>query len=574
MRGGVAARVASRIAVRQSRDVNAPGRTIHAHADSAASHHNRASLHRDASSDAHAPRPRTASRSAAIVRGYTLRGDIRTMWHGVCVAAFGPLNVERLAVPNTERPGNGFHGQRRPGARSHDRVDRTPFSFWWIDMTDKAIRIDLFSLRTPPMRAFHLTWVAFFVCFFAWFACAPLMPLIAKEFHLSAAQVANINIAAVAATIAVRLLVGPLCDRFGPRRVYVGLLTLGAIPVFAVAFSHDYLTFLICRLGIGAVGASFVITQYHTSVMFAPNVVGTANATTAGWGNAGAGAAQALMPLVAAAALMLGFGDASAWRVALVVPGIAMLVVARLYWRHTQDCPQGDFVELRARGITIDSGKKGGWASFAAACANYRVWMLFVTYGACFGVEVFIHNVAALYYVDHFHLSLKGAGFAAGTFGLLALFARALGGWLSDKLAARRSLDVRATLLCALIVGEGLGLLAFSHADSFGAALAAMLAFGLFTHMACGATYALVPFIDRRALGGVAGIVGAGGNVGAVAAGFLLKGVGDVQHTLSVLGLCVTASALCAMAVRFSAEHNAREAVLRDSALASARVAN
>lgn len=441
-------------------------------------------------------------------------------------------------------------------------------------MTDKATRIDLFSFRTAPMRAFHVTWMAFFVCFFAWFACAPLMPLIAREFHLSAAQVANINIAAVAATIVVRLIVGPLCDRFGPRRVYAGLLAIGAIPVFAVSFSHDYLTFLLCRLGIGAVGASFVITQYHTSVMFAPNVVGTANATSAGWGNAGAGAAQAFLPLLVAAALMLGVGDASAWRVALAVPGIAMLVMAWVYWRCTQDCPQGDFVALRRQGVTIDSGKKGGWASFAAACANYRVWMLFVTYGACFGVEVFIHNVAALYYVDHFHLSLKDAGFAAGLFGVLALFARALGGWLSDKVAARRSLDVRATLLCALIVGEGLGLIWFSHANGVGIALTAMLTFGLFTHMACGATYALVPFIDRKALGGVAGIVGAGGNVGAVAAGFLLKGVGDVQHTLSLLGLIVTVSALCAMAVRFSEEHKAREAALRERALAAGGIAN
>ena len=154
------------------------------------------------------------------------------------------------------------------------------------------------------------------------------MPLIAREFHLTAAQVANINIAAVAATIAVRLLVGPLCDRFGPRRVCVGLLLLGAIPVFAVSFTHDYLSFLICRLGIGAIGAGFVITQYHTSVMFAPNVVGTANATTAGWGNAGAGATQALMPLLVAAGLMLGFGEDSSWRIALVVPGVAMLVMA------------------------------------------------------------------------------------------------------------------------------------------------------------------------------------------------------------------------------------------------------
>mgnify|MGYP003340696612 CR=1 FL=1 len=33
---------------------------------------------------------------------------------------------------------------------------------------------------------------------------------------------------------------------------------------------------------IGLIGAAFVITQYHTSIMFAPNCVGTANATTAG----------------------------------------------------------------------------------------------------------------------------------------------------------------------------------------------------------------------------------------------------------------------------------------------------
>eukprot|EP01042_Synura_sphagnicola_P021742 gene21742-27664_t len=66
--------------------------------------------------------------------------------------------------------------------------------------------------------------------------------------------------------------------------------------------------------------------------------------------------------------------------------------------------------------------------------------------------------------------------------------------------------------------------------------------------MACGATYALVPFIDRRALGGVAGIIGAGGNVGAVLAGFLFKGLGDTQQTLSVLGVLVAVSALCAIA--------------------------
>jgi NNP family nitrate/nitrite transporter-like MFS transporter len=416
---------------------------------------------------------------------------------------------------------------------------------------NKADSIKLFSFTTAPMRAFHLTWVAFFICFFAWFACAPLMPVIKGEFGLSMEQIANINIAAVAITIFVRLIVGPLCDRFGPRKAYTGLLLLGSIPVLGVAMAQSYESFLLFRLGIGAVGASFVITQYHTSVMFGPKVVGTANAAAAGWGNSGGGAAQALMPLLLVAVTMLGVSQAMSWRVALVVPGLMMIVMAFVYWRYTQDCPAGNFDELRARGENPQGGK-GGWASFREACRNHRAWLLFVTYGACFGIEIFIHNIAAVYYVDKYGLSLGAAGLAAGCFGLLALFARALGGWLSDRFARNGTLNSRVTVLFVLMIGEGLGLLWFAQADGVAYAVIAMLCFGLFTHMACGATYALVPFVAPKALGGVAGIVGAGGNVGAVLAGFLMKGTGDIAQTLTILSVLVLVSSLCAIAARFT----------------------
>lgn len=431
-----------------------------------------------------------------------------------------------------------------------------------MESANKATHIELFSLGTPQMRAFHLTWSAFFICFFAWFACAPLMPVIKGEFGLTPDQIANINIAAVAVTILVRLIVGPLCDRFGPRKTYTGLLLIGAIPVLGVATAQSYESFLFFRLCIGLIGASFVITQYHTSVMFAPNVVGTANAAAAGWGNAGGGVTQTVMPLVLAAVLSLGVEQIYGWRVALLLPGAMMLVMAYLYWRCTQDCPAGNYDELRARGARVQAAKNAGWHSFRLACANYRVWMLFITYGACFGVEIFIHNIAASYYVDRFDLSLKAAGFAAGSFGLLALFARPLGGMLSDRIAHTQGLDGRTRLLFALIAGEGVGLLWFAHMDTVLPAVIAMLTFGLFTHVACGATYALVPFVDRTALGSVAGIVGAGGNVGAVAAGLLMKGAGDTQACLTILGALVAGSAVCAIAVRFSPEHKAREAEL------------
>ena len=114
---------------------------------------------------------------------------------------------------------------------------------------------------------------------------------------------------------------------------------------------------------------------------------------------------------------------------------------------------------------------------------------------------------------------------------------------------------------------EGLFLILFSQMNSATLAIMAMTIFALFTHMACGATYALVPFIDRDALGGVAGIIGAGGNVGAVAAGFLLKGILDIQTTLMVLGGLVVIAASCVLMIRFSVEHKEKEQLLYEQAV-------
>jgi NNP family nitrate/nitrite transporter-like MFS transporter len=431
-------------------------------------------------------------------------------------------------------------------------------------MNGKATRLNLFSLATIPQRVFHLTWMAFFVCFFAWFAVAPLMPLIRGDLNLTKDQIANSNIAAVFVTILVRLIIGPLCDKYGPRRAYTWLLALGAIPVMGIAFAQTYESFLFFRLLIGAIGASFVITQFHTSVMYAPNVVGTANATAAGWGNAGGGATQAVMPLIVAALVTFGVEQSLGWRAAMFVPGILMLIMSVVYYRYADDTPAGRTTSNTA---TVASNKPSGWSTFLAAARDYRVWLLFITYGACFGVELTIHNLAAIYYVDRFGLDLKTAGLYVGTFGLLALFARALGGVVSDRIARTRGLDGRTAVLFILILAEGLGLMIFAKMDTAHMALFAMLIFGLFTHMACGATYALVPLINRKALGGVAGIIGAGGNVGAVAAGFLMKAMPSTERGLYILGSLVAISAMCAIAVRFTQEHKQAEQKLYDDAM-------
>ena len=429
----------------------------------------------------------------------------------------------------------------------------------------KATRIRLFSFGKPHMRTFHMAWVSFFVAFFGWFGIAPMMVLVRDDLGLTKAQIGNTIIAPVAITILARLLIGWLCDRIGPRLAYSGLLIIGSLPVMCIGLAQSYEAFLLFRLAIGVIGASFVITQYHTSMMFAPNVVGTANATTAGWGNLGGGVTQMVMPLVLALVLMLGVGETLGWRVAMVVPGVALLLTGFAYYFLTEDSPEGNYRALRAAGKMPPSSSANG--TFLEAAKDHRVW-------ACFGIELTINNVAALYYHDRFELNIGMAGLIAGLFGLMNIFARTLGGFFGEKLGIKFGLRGRVMFMGTVLALEGLALILFSQPATLLLAVGSMIIFSLFVQMSEGATFSVVPFINRRALGSVAGIVGAGGNAGAVAAGFLFRvETLSTEGALLVLGIGVFLVAPLCFLVRFSerdqaAERAAMEGALRERALA------
>ncbi len=421
-----------------------------------------------------------------------------------------------------------------------------------MEIQNKATSLwsNLFKLNMPQIRAFHMSWFAFFLCLFAWFGIAPLMAIVREELSLTKEQVGWTIIASVAITVVARLAIGWMCDRYGPRLSYTWLLILGSLPVMGIGLAHDFQSFLIFRLLIGAIGASFVISQYHTSIMFAPNIVGTANATSAGWGNLGAGVTQVAMPLVLALFVsVLGFSEAVGWRAAMVVAGGVCLLTGIAYYCLTQDTPEGNFKELRAAGKLPSTKKTNG--AFWAACCDYRVWALFVIYGACFGIELTMNNIAALYFIDYFGLGLAAACAMAASFGVMNLFARTLGGMSSDLFGSKWGLRGRVTWLFIALFCEGIALMFFSQMTAIAVALPALIVFSLFVKMSEGATYSVVPFVNKKSLGAVAGIVGAGGNAGAVAAGFLFKDSLPWPTALLILGCLVTASSFLAFAVRF-----------------------
>ena len=141
-----------------------------------------------------------------------------------------------------------------------------------------------------------------------------------------------------------------------------------------------------------------------------------------------------------------------------------------------------------------------------------------------FGMEITFDNVASLHFVDSFKLSqCRTAGFWAGVFGFMNLFARALGGIFSDKAGKRYGMRGKGLFLAGALLLEGIGLILFARAGSLPLAIGSMLFFALFLKMSNGANYGIVPFVNEKNVGLVSGIVGAGGNLGGMLFGFLFK---------------------------------------------------
>lgn len=158
----------------------------------------------------------------------------------------------------------------------------------------------LFEWKRPEIRALHLTWIAFYICFFVWFGMAPLASSMLKSVNwLTPEDLKLFAIANVALTIPARILVGMALDHWGPRRVFSVLLVVMAVPALFFAFGDSRTQLLVSRLILSSIGASFVVGIHMTAMWFKPKDIGFAEGFYAGWGNFGSAAAAMSLPAIA-----------------------------------------------------------------------------------------------------------------------------------------------------------------------------------------------------------------------------------------------------------------------------------
>jgi NNP family nitrate/nitrite transporter-like MFS transporter len=368
------------------------------------------------------------------------------------------------------------------------------------------------------------------VAFIVWFTVQPLMPYIAKDLELTKQEIWTSNIAGVGSTIAVRLIIGPLCDVYGARILFASLLCLVSIPAACLGFVKTATGLTILRSFIGIIGATFVVCEYWCSRVFAKKVVGTAQGLAAGWGNLGESApargvwvaanqcpcasetvcltrspfaaysflskqknhtgagftnllmGSVLMPIFVA---LCGGDTTLAWRTVSVVPAAAAFVTGVVIYRISDDAPKGNYPELRRNGQFPNPGVTF-WSSWKRGSLNVNSWIMFVQYAGCFGVEIAMNQAIALYFKAEFGQSTEACQAIASMFGWLNLFARGLGGFVSDWSNAKWGMRGRLWAQTLMLLAEGGMVFVFCSTTTLGGALGSLIVFSLFVQAAEG----------------------------------------------------------------------------------------
>ncbi|KAK5078661.1 hypothetical protein LTR64_002923 [Lithohypha guttulata] len=225
----------------------------------------------------------------------------------------------------------------------------------------KAESIPALNVVNMYGRVWFFSWFGFLIAFWSWYAFPPLLSVtISKDLGMTTTDVLNSNIVGLLATLLVRLIAGPACDKFGPRLTFVGCLLIGAVPTFLAGTCYTIGQLMACRFFVGILGGSFVPCQVWSTGFFDKPIVGTSNAFIAGFGNSGGGITYFLMPAIFDSLVRRqGLTPHVAWRVTFVVPGICIVAVAIAMLLLTDDTPTGKWADrhqaaqrnLQAHGI-------------------------------------------------------------------------------------------------------------------------------------------------------------------------------------------------------------------------------
>jgi MFS family permease len=281
-------------------------------------------------------------------------------------------------------------------------------------------------------------------------ALYPMLPVIGKQFGLTATQTGAITSAYFLCYVLMQIPSGILADRIGPKRVLVtlyGLAGLGLLLVGLLAASYITLLVFVGLYGLGA--GAYYSTGYGTAMQTVPaRLRGLSSAII----NSGMSLGMAL-GLIAAGPLYLATGNWRAPFLALAAPTIVMAAVYGLGLhdlKATRQSGTGLVEVLRDRNLVA--------LDLAGFCSLYGFWVV-LTWGPSF-------------LQTERGISLGASGLYTAVIAFAALPAALTLGPLSDRIGRKR-------LALVLFPLAALCILALARVRSPAALILVLVGYGL-----------------------------------------------------------------------------------------------
>ena len=367
-----------------------------------------------------------------------------------------------------------------------------------------------------------LATVGFMVNFWAWALLGPLGPGLKERLGLGfAAQSLLVAVPVVVGSVG-RIPVGALTDRYGARMMFplVSLATI--VPVLTLAFVQDsYWSMIVAGFFLGIGGTAFAVGVPHVAGWYPPARRGFAIGVF-GIGMGGTAISNfttvkladtygSKTPFVLVAAILAGYAVVS-----------AMLLRDGPYRQRTGGSPLRRTAEVARLAVT---------------------WQLSLLYAVGFGGFVAFSVYLPTYLRTAYELGRNDAAMRTAGFVVLAVIARPIGGWLSDRFHPVPVLVWSFT---------GVALLAIVQAfqpELIPIGTMAFLGMACFLGAASGAVFALVgKLAPADKVGAVTGLVGAAGGLGGFLPPLVMGAVYSAEQSYAI-GLMLLSDVALAAAV-------------------------
>jgi len=368
-------------------------------------------------------------------------------------------------------------------------------------------------------RVLAMSTIDFTVMFAVWLMFGILGIEIQKELLLDDVQLSWITALAVLNGSLWRLPAGMLADRIGGRRVTIAMLAATAVPAYLVSTAHSYGVLLLLAFLVGFAGNLFSVGIAWNAAWFGRDRQGFALGLF-GAGNIGASVTKFIGPplIAGTAGATFAFGVQGGWRLVPVIYAVLLVVLAVLTWAIV---PRHDRL----------AGESKPVREMLAPLSHVRVWRFSLYYVAVFGAYVALSAWLPKYYVDNFGLTLYPAALLTALFIFPASLLRPLGGWISDRIGARKVMYATFALMLATtgVLMMPNGHIVITHADGrqtehLGYAInvwwftALVFLLGCAMGVGKAAVYKHIPEYFPGNVGSVGGLVGMLGGLG----GFIL----------------------------------------------------